>query len=70
MSKPRDWHRAEVGTAYVLLIASLIGWPISALTFAANEPPVTMGLSWFAITLTALDLLKTSRVHRDQTNEE
>jgi hypothetical protein len=45
---------------------SLIGWPVSALTFARDEPPVVLGLSWFAITLTAADLLKSSRIHRDQ----
>lgn len=59
-------QKIEVYGAWVLLVLSLIGWPVSALTFAAGEPPVVLGLSWFAITLTALDLLKTSRVHRDQ----
>jgi hypothetical protein len=58
--------RAEVVLAWVLLVGSLIGWPLSALTFARDEPQAVLGLSWLAITLTALDLLKTSRVHRDQ----
>jgi hypothetical protein len=58
--------RAEVALAWVLLVGSLIGWPLSALTFARDEPQAVLGLSWLAITLTALDLLKTSRVHRDQ----
>ena len=57
--------RAEVTLAWVLLIGSLIGWPISALTVAKGEPPFILGLSWLAITLTAMDLLKSSRVHRD-----
>jgi hypothetical protein len=59
-------HRLEVGLAWGLLITSLIGWPVSALTFAKDEPATVLGLSWFAITLTAADLVKTSRVHRDQ----
>ena len=57
--------RAEVTLAWVLLIGSLIGWPLSALTVAKSEPPFILGLSWLAITLTAMDLLKSSRVHRD-----
>lgn len=59
-------HRAEVALAWTLLIGSLIGWPITAYTVARNEPQFILGLSWFAITLTAMDLLKSSRVHRDQ----
>lgn len=62
-------QKIEVWAAVVLLVVSLIGWPVSALTFASEEPPVVLGLSWFAITLTALDLLKTSRVHRDQKDD-
>lgn len=61
-----ETRRLEVIVALVLLVGSLIGWPLSALTVAASEPPFVLGLSWFAITLTAADLLKTSRVHRDQ----
>lgn len=59
-------HRAEVALAWTLLVGSLIGWPLSALTWANDEPQFILGLSWLAITLTAMDLLKTSRVHRDQ----
>jgi uncharacterized membrane protein YfcA len=58
-------HRLEVGLAWVLLVGSLVGWPLSALTWAKDEPQFILGLSWLAITLTALDLLKTSRAHRD-----
>lgn len=61
--------RAEVLLAWSLLIGSLIGWPLSALTWARNEPQFILGLSWLAITLTALDLLKSSRVHEDQDKE-
>lgn len=59
-------HKAEVILAWVLLVGSLIGWPLSAIWWAKDEPPFVLGLSWLAITLTALDLLKTSRVHKDQ----
>ena len=57
--------RLEVALAWALLIGSLIGWPLSALTVAKTEPPFILGLSWLAISLTALDFLKSARVHRD-----
>lgn len=60
--------RAEVILAWTLLVGSLIGWPLSALTIAREEPQFILGLSWLAITLTAMDFLKSSRVHRDQTD--
>jgi uncharacterized membrane protein YfcA len=60
--------RLEVALAWVLLVGSLIGWPLSALTLAKDEPQFVLGLSWLAITLTAADLLKSSRVHRDVDN--
>lgn len=63
-------QRAEVWLAWFLFGLSLVGWPISALTFAKNEPPTVLGLSWFAITLTALDFLKNARAHRDQPDKK
>jgi uncharacterized membrane protein YfcA len=57
--------RLEIALAWTLLLGSLIGWPLSALTWARHEPQFILGLSWLAITLTAADLLKSSRVHRD-----
>jgi hypothetical protein len=62
-------HRIEVVLAWTLVIASLVGWPWSMLTVARDEPPFVLSLSWLAITLTGLDLLKTSRVHRDQEDD-
>lgn len=59
-------QKVEVWLAGVLLVLSILGWPISALTFAKDEPPTVLGLSWFAITLTAADYFKTARAHKDQ----
>ena len=56
-------HRIEVWGAWALLILSILGWPISAMTWAQGEPQTVLGLSWLAITLTSLDFLKTARVH-------
>lgn len=61
--------RARLISAWTLLVGSLIGWPVSALTVAKDEPPFVLGLSWLAIILTAADLLATTDV-RGQTSKE
>ena len=58
--------RTRVKLAWGLLALSLIGWPVSALTFAQGEPQVVLGLSWLAITLTALDIVSTQDVRKQQ----
>lgn len=58
--------RARTVAAWVLLVGSIIGWPLTQATIAADEPPFTLGLSWLAIVLTAADLLSTSQVHEEQ----
>jgi hypothetical protein len=63
------WWRTRGGRAqfgWILLILSLVGWPISAVTWARHEPQTVLGLSWGAITLTALDILLTAQVHKIQ----
>lgn len=61
-----DLRRLRTLGAWVLLIGALIGWPVTQLTIARDEPPFTLGLSWLAIILTAADLLSTSQVHEEQ----
>jgi hypothetical protein len=53
------WRRR---VALTLLVASLIGWPLSAFTFARGEPQFILGLSWLAITLTCADIASTTDV--------
>ena len=65
----RGFRRARTVAAWVLLVGALVGWPLSALTVARDEPPFVLGLSWLAIVLTCADLLSTSQVHEDQNNE-
>lgn len=65
----RDPH-LRVYLALTLLIGSLIGWPLSALTVAKDEPQFVLGLSWLAITLTALDILATTDVRRQHEKDE
>jgi hypothetical protein len=52
------------------VVVSIIGWPLSALTWAANEPQFVLALSWLALTITALDVLSTSDVSADVANAE
>lgn len=61
-----NWDKIRVKAAWTLLFACLIGWPLSALTLASEEPPFILGLSWLAIILTSLDLISTNQVKRDQ----
>lgn len=37
-----------------MLVVSVVGWPISMFTFAKDEFPVTLGLSWLALIYSAL----------------
>ena len=51
---------------WVLLISSLVGWPLSALTVARHEPQFVLSLSWLAIVLTALDYLEIAKTRKEQ----
>ena len=57
--------RAQLILAWVLLIGSAIGWPLSQMTVARDEPPFVLGLSWFAILLGAWNTIVTTQVNRD-----
>jgi uncharacterized membrane protein YfcA len=61
--------KVRVRAAWGLLAASLVGWPLSALTLARDEPQFILGLSWLAITLTALDIVSTQDVREQQEGE-
>lgn len=72
MTRALAWWRDRPGRvkfAWTLLVVSLIGWPVSALTFARGEPVTVLGLSWLAVSFTAVDILFTSQVHEKQDNE-
>ena len=40
------------------------------LTWAQDEPPFVLSLSWLAIVLTAWDILTTSQVHEEQQEQD
>lgn len=59
-------RRIRIVIAWVLLVGSIIGWPLSLVTFAKDEPPFVLSLSWMAIALAAAELLTASQVHKEQ----
>lgn len=63
-------RKARIVLAWILLVGSLIGWPVSMFTVAKDEPPFVLSLSWLAITLAAAELLTSSQVHRDQGEQD
>lgn len=60
------WRR---NGALVLVVVTLIGWPLSAFTWASGEPQFVLGLSWLAITLTAVDVALTADVRVEQDDD-
>ena len=63
-------RRARVVAAWVLLIGSLIGWPLSMIWWAKDEPPFVLSLSWLAIVIEALSLLTASQIHEEQDDSD
>lgn len=63
-------RQLRVVLAWVLLVGSIIGWPLSMLTVARHEPPFVLSLSWLAILIEAMSLLTASQVHRDQNDQD
>lgn len=58
--------RLRLRVALLLLVGSVIGWPLTALTWASGEQQFILGLSWLAIILTAADIASTTDVRREQ----
>lgn len=63
-------RRARTIAAWTLLIGSVIGWPVTAMTIFSAEPPGILGLSWLAIIIGAAELLTGSQIHQDQAKDE
>jgi hypothetical protein len=63
-------RRARTVAAWVLLIGATVGWPVSMLTVARDEPPFVLSLSWLAIVIEAASLLTASQVHEQQSKSD
>lgn len=66
----RDYRRARVIVAWCLLIGAVVGWPLSMVTWARDEPPFVLALSWLAIVLQSAELLTSSQVHEEMGEDE
>lgn len=43
--------KVRIAISWTCFIAGAVLWPVSMFTFAKEESPVTLSLSWFAIVL-------------------
>lgn len=59
-------RRYRTIAAWILLAASIVGWPLCGLWLAKDEPPVVLGLSFLAIIIECGSLLTASQVAEDQ----
>ena len=41
--------RIQEWVSWFIIISSIIGWPVSAMTVAKNEPFVILSISWLAL---------------------
>lgn len=70
-----DWMRENISpelrvkVAAWALVASLVMWPVTAVTVFAKEPQGILSLSWGAIVLTLLQIVLATDI-RDQQEEE
>lgn len=56
----------RVKLAWGIVIVSIVAWPITAFTVFSKEPQAVMALSWIAIILSAIILLVTTDVRKEQ----
>lgn len=63
------WRRRA---ALALLVATVVLAPVSAFTWAKDEPPTVLWLSWGAILLTCADIAATTdvRVKEEEGQDE
>jgi hypothetical protein len=57
--------KAQLILGWGLLIGSLIGWPVTAMTIFSSEPQGILGLSWGAIVLNAWGIIVACQINKD-----
>lgn len=63
-------RKAKVIFAWFLLVACLIGWPVSVFWLATDEPVFVLSLSWIALIIESITLITSAQVRRDQGSED
>lgn len=67
-----DWTLtpgARRHAAALMFVASVVAWPVTALTVFSTEPQGILGLSWLSIILQAVTILATTDVREQQEGE-
>jgi hypothetical protein len=62
--------KALLVISWACLLTSLIGWPLSALTWAKDEPQFVLGLSWMALIIGSYNTIITAMVNKEVRSEE
>jgi hypothetical protein len=65
----KDWRAVRTICAWVVIDLVLINWPVSMFTYASEEPPLILSLSWLALLIEAISLLTASQVHEETGTE-
>jgi hypothetical protein len=60
--------RVYVSLSWALFCGGIVAWPVSQFTFAKDEPPLILALSWLAIIVAALGVIVSADVRREQDN--
>lgn len=66
----------RITAAFALLLFSIVGWPVTHVLMFITHPPgaaswvfhLLLALSWASITLTAINILATTDIRREQDN--
>lgn len=61
----KDWRAVRTRVAWIIIDLVIVNWPISLFTYAAEEPPLVLSLSWLALIIEAFSLLTASQVHEE-----
>lgn len=55
--------KAQFYLSLGMLLGAVVGWPLSALTWARDEPQFVLGLSWLALIIGSYNTIITAQVH-------
>lgn len=54
-----------IAASWAVLVVSVVGWPVTALTVFRDEQQGILGLSWFALIYSAANTLLTAYTKRE-----
>jgi hypothetical protein len=57
--------KAQFYLSLGMLLGAVVGWPLSALTWARDEPQFVLGLSWLALIIGSYNTIITAQVHSE-----